>query len=78
MSRIVSKTSEAIVRVLLQDYILPPETEKQWKNIAQEFGDLWEFPHVVGAIDGKHVLIEVPAKSGTLYKTIKEHLALSF
>ena len=71
VSRIVSETSEAIIQVLLQDYMSPPETEEQWKNIAQEFGDLWQFPHVVGAIDGKHVVIEAPAKSGTLYHNYK-------
>ena len=71
VSRIVSETSTAIIQVLLQDYMSPPETEEQWKNIAQEFGDLWQFPHVVGAIDGKHVVIEAPAKSGTLYHNYK-------
>ena len=71
VSRIVSETSEAIVQALLQDYMSPPETEEQWKNISQEFGDLWQFPHVVGAIDGKHVVIEAPAKSGILYHYYK-------
>ena len=67
----MSETSEAIIHVLLQDYMPPPETEVQWKNIAQKFGDLWQFPHVVGAIDGKHVVIEAPTKSGTLYHNYK-------
>ena len=39
-SRIVSEISEAIVQVLIQDYMSLPETQDQWKNIAQEFGDL--------------------------------------
>ena len=63
----MSDTSRAIVQVLLQDYMSTPETEEQWKNITQEFGDLWQSPHVVGVIDGKHVVIQAPAKSGTLY-----------
>ena len=71
VSLIVSEISEAIIQVLLQDYMSPPETEEEWKNIALEFGDLWPFPHVVGAIDGKHVVIEAPAKSGTLYHNYK-------
>ena len=71
VSRIVSETSEAIIQVLLQDYMSPPETEEQWKNLAQESGDLWRFPHVVGTIDGKHVVIEALAKSGTLYHNYK-------
>ena len=71
VSHIVSETSEAIIQVLLQYYMSPPETKDQWKNIAQEFGDIWQFPHVVGAIDGKHVVIEAPARSGTLYHNYK-------
>ena len=51
-----------MVQDLLHGYMSPPETEEQWKNIAQEFGYLWHFPHVVGAIDGKHMVIEAPAK----------------
>ena len=71
MSRIFSEISEAIVQVLRQVYMTPPETEERWKNITQEFGELWQFPHVVGAIDGKHVAIEAPVKSGTLYHNCK-------
>ena len=61
VSRIASETSEAIVQAFLQDYISPPETEERWKNIAQEFRDLWRFTHVV-AVDGKYVVIEAPVK----------------
>ena len=75
---IVSKTSEAIVQIILQDYQSPPEIEEQWKNITQEFGDLWQFPHVVKTIDGKHVSIEAPANSGFCIIIIKEHLELFF
>ena len=41
------------------------------ENIAQEFGDLWQFPHMEGAIDRKHVVIEAPAKSRILYHNYK-------
>ena len=56
----------------------PPETEEQWKNIAQEFGDLCQFLHVVGAIDGKHVMIEAPDKSSTLYHNYKGTFSFVF
>ena len=78
VSCIVSKTSEAIVQIILQDYQSPPETEEQRKNVTQEFGDLWQFPHVVKTIDGKHVSIEAPANSGFCIIIIKEHLELFF
>ena len=71
VSRIVSETSAAIIQVLLQDYMSLPEIEEQWKNIAQEFGDLWQFPHVVGAIERKYVVNKAPAKSDTLYHNYK-------
>ena len=36
VSRTGSETSEAIIHILLQDYMSVPETEEQWKNIAQQ------------------------------------------
>ena len=77
MSHIVSETSEAIIQILLQDYMSPLQTKEQWKNIAQEFGDLWQFLHVVGAIDGNHVVTEAPVKSGTLYHNYKGTFSIS-
>ena len=71
VSRIVSETCEALGQVLQPIYMFAPENEKQWKMIAQDFEDVWQFPHVIGAIDGKHILIEAPAKSGTLYHNYK-------
>ena len=76
MRSIVSEISEAIVQAL-QDYISSPEAEKQWKNIAQEFGYLWQFSYVIGAIDGTHVVIKVPVKSVCII-ILKEHLVLFF
>ncbi|XP_047109190.1 uncharacterized protein LOC124777734 [Schistocerca piceifrons] len=32
-----------------------PTTEKEWEVIAREIGDLWQFPHCIGALDGKHI-----------------------
>ena len=62
LSRIISEPSEVIVQVLLQGYMSPRETEVQWKNIAQEFGDLGQFSHVIGAIDGDHVVSQFVSK----------------
>lgn len=44
-----------------------PSTEDEWMKIVQEFNEKWNFPNCVGAIDGKHCIIQAPIKSGNDY-----------
>lgn len=39
--------------------MLPIPTENDWKNIALEFEEKWDFGNCIGAIDGKHCVHEV-------------------
>ena len=48
-----------------------PTTPEQWKKVATEFEHSWQFPHCIGAIDGKHVTIRSPSHSGSLYYNYK-------
>ena len=71
VSKIVAETSDAIYSVLKETYLSPPKTKEDWLRIAQEFEDKWNMPHSIGCIDGKHVRIECPKLSGTLYYNYK-------
>ncbi|CAL1596137.1 unnamed protein product [Knipowitschia caucasica] len=71
ISQIVSETCEALYRVLAKDYLKTPTTEEEWLDIAQEFHQKWQFPHCLGALDGKHINILPPAHSGSIYRNYK-------
>ena len=55
VSNILSEVGIAILDVLSPIYVRPPSTENEWRYIADNFEELWDFPHCIGAIDGKHI-----------------------
>ena len=48
-----------------------PKTEAQWRNIAKEFEDKWNFPNCIGALDGKHINMTCSRNSGSYYFNYK-------
>lgn len=76
VSRIVYETSVAIFECLKETYLKAPENSQDWKHISDQYSEDWNFPHVIGAIDGKHIRIECPKKSGTLYYNYKGFFSL--
>ena len=57
VSRIVSETYKAIY-VLSPTYLSAPKSSSDWLRIAAGFEEQWNFPHVLDAIDGKHINIK--------------------
>ena len=73
ITRVLSETRNPLWDSLLNlKFIDPPSTEAQWREIAAEFETKWNFPHALGAIDGKHVPMQAPHNSGSEYFTYKK------
>jgi len=71
VSCIVRETCEALYTALAPIYMKPPSSAEEWLEIAKGFEETWNLPHVVGAIDGKHIRVRCPSGSGTLYHNYK-------
>uniref|UniRef100_A0A671NI47 DDE Tnp4 domain-containing protein n=1 Tax=Sinocyclocheilus anshuiensis TaxID=1608454 RepID=A0A671NI47_9TELE len=67
---IVSQVCEAIWNCLLSDCMPVPDVAV-WREITAEFQHLLAFPSCLGAMDVKHVVIEAPPSSGSLYYNYK-------
>ena len=69
--KIIAETCDVLHRVLFPPFVKSPSSNNEWKAISQGFEKLWNLPHVFGVTDGKHVRIEYPKNSGTLYHNYK-------
>ncbi|XP_036318934.1 putative nuclease HARBI1 [Rhagoletis pomonella] len=66
---IVSHVSQAICKALKSQV---PECNEQTKSaVANGYKEKWNFPNCVGAIDGKHIAIREPPKSGSIFFNYK-------
>lgn len=52
-------------------YMKMPADATKWKSIADSFEMKWNFPHCIGAIDGKHVVMRAPGNTGSIYFNYK-------
>ncbi|KAL4126057.1 hypothetical protein QTP88_010288 [Uroleucon formosanum] len=72
---IVLEVCEAIISNMKEETIPTPKKE-DWERISNEFWEIWNFPNCIGALDGKHVVIEAPPNSGSLYFNYKKTFSI--
>ena len=70
MSRPTTRTCQGPLLVHVKahySYMSRPTTPSVWRRVGQGFEQVWNFPHCVGAIDGKHIVVQAPACSGSTF-----------
>ena len=72
LCRIVPETCSAIYKIIGPQVIHLPTTCEEWKEVANSFEEMWQYPHCLGSLDGKHLRIKAPARSGTIYSQADE------
>lgn len=72
---IVYSTCDAIWKNV-QPLVMSQPDENGWKRIEKEFYCKWNFPNLLGAIDGKHVLIQAPPHTGSQFFCYKKTFSI--
>lgn len=71
ISNVLRETCEGIWLALKGQYLKTPSTTSDWLRIATEFEEEWNFPNCIGAIDGKHIMMDCPKNGGSAYYNYK-------
>lgn len=68
ISEIVIDVCTAIIEILGPDHLNTPRSKVKWLEISMKFEERWNFPNGIGAVDGKHIVMEQPINSGSHYR----------
>ncbi|XP_037802039.1 protein ALP1-like [Penaeus monodon] len=68
---IIPEVCSAIYSVLKDMYLKLPSTSEEWKQVASDFYNSWNFPMCIGALDGKRFFMRKPENTGSEYYDYK-------
>lgn len=71
LSQLIPETLRAIVEVFENRVFNCPSNPIEWQILAEKFNILWQFPHCIGSLDGKHINFRPPRKAGSIYRNYK-------
>ena len=71
ISRVIATVAKAIIHQMQDAYLETPNTLEEWLLISEKFSQRWKFPNMIGAVDGKHVILQQPCNSGSHYRNYK-------
>ena len=76
IQKFVPDVARAIVDEYAAEVISLPTTNEGWLEVAGDFEARWNLPHCLGAFDGKHIRIQKPKNSGSLYFNYKQFFSV--
>ena len=65
--KFVPQVCKAILKEFQHEYLICSTDPEDWKKIEERFTNRWNVPYADGALDGKHIAIKKPKKSGSEY-----------
>ena len=63
--KFVPLVCKAILKEFQHEYLMCTTDPEGWKKIEERFRNRWNVPHAIGALDGNHIAIRKPKKSGS-------------
>lgn len=75
----VSKIIREILKVIweiLQPLHMKIPDEQDFRKVAHDYYNIWNFPNCIGSIDGKHIRLNCPAHSGTMFYNYKKYFSI--
>lgn len=71
ISLVIREVCQAIIDEYGEEVVHCPDSPEEWLEVAESFSECWNFPHAIGALDGKHVAIKCPRASGSTFYNYK-------
>ena len=65
--KFVPQVCRTILAEFQDKYLHCPDSPDEWQRVEEKFRNRWNVPNAVGAIDGKHITMKKPKKSGSDY-----------
>lgn len=61
---------------MLKQQCMPMPDQNAWIRTSEEFKHRANFPNCIGAVDGKHIRIIKPERSGSMYRNYKQFFSI--
>lgn len=72
---LIKEVCKVLINVL-QPIYLSQSSEEEWKSCVEGFWKRWNVPNCVGAVDGKHITLQCPPNSGSLFFNYKKYYSI--